>query len=603
MTDLPSPVSLRRLVDMPQHRGWPPVGYVESRPRVRHVVLAGPRPAGLVGAALLWWWSLSPTLLPRSWVSQAAVSALCAAVGYGAGVLVAWVIRVVAEALERWPASRRTARLGRFAVAGAWGVAVVSGAVLWGWWQNDQRALVGMEDTSALLYAPILVVSAGLAVVLLLVARLVEWGVSRFDHWLCTFMPRLLAHLIALAVFVQAGLLFGNQIVADAFIAFTNERFGAFDTTTAEGVEPPTTPLASGGPGSFVAWDTLGYEGRNFAAGAPSPADIGSFTEPGTTPVQPIRVYAGLRSADSTDERADLVVQELERTGAAQRSVLVVATATGTGWVDPTAARTLEYLWAGDTAIAALQYSYLPSWISFLVDKDKAANAGRALEGAVHSWWSQLPADDRPALVTFGESLGSFGSEAAYDGGSADASIEELRTRTQAVLWTGPTNSNPVWNQLEDAREAGSPVWRPVIGDGSTVQFVNRPSDLTDVPATWGAPGAGGGAGTKVLYVQHPSDPVTWWNWPTMWSRPAWIADPKGYDVPRAARWFPFVTWTQTVADLIAGFSAPGGHGHNYDPDFIPGWAAVVPPEGWTEADTARLQAHLDLVPPTSEGS
>jgi uncharacterized membrane protein len=597
VTDVQPPVSLRRLVDMPHHRGWPPVGYLESRPRVRHVVFAAFRPAGLVGAAVTWWWSLTPTLLPRSWTSQAAVSAVCAAVGYGAGVIVAWVLRVVAEALGRWPVSRRAARNGRLVVAVVGAVVMVSGGVLWGRWQDDQRALVGMDDTSTLLFVPVVAVSVVLALVLLAVARLVEWGVVRFDHWLCTFMPRLLAHGLAVAVFVQAGLFVGNDVVGQAFVAFVNDRFGTFDTTTAEGVTPPGTPLASGGPGSLVPWDTLGYEGRNFAAGAPSTDELREFAGGGGAVVEPIRVYAGLRSAGDLDDRAALVVRELERTGAADRSVVVVATATGTGWVDPTGAASLEYLWSGDTAIASLQYSYLPSWISFLVDREKAADAGQALEEAVRGWWSGLPPDDRPLLVTFGESLGSFGSEAAYEGDTADASVDELRARTEGVLWTGPTNSNPVWNQLEDARDEGSPAWRPRIGDGSTVQFVTGPSDLADVPAGWGADGP------RVLYVQHPSDPVTWWNWPAMWSRPAWIDDPKGADVPEQARWFPFVTWAQTVADLAAGFSAPPGHGHNYDPVFVAAWSAVAPPPGWTDADTERLQEFLDRHPPAGGGS
>ena len=33
----------------------------------------------------------------------------------------------------------------------------------------------------------------------------------------------------------------------------------------------------------------------------------------------------------------------------------------------------------------------------------------------------------------------------------------------------------------------------------------------------------------------------------------------------------------QEVFDLIAGFSAASGHGHNYDVDVVSGWAAVAP--------------------------
>jgi uncharacterized membrane protein len=68
---------------------------------------------------------------------------------------------------------------------------------------------------------------------------------------------------------------------------------------------------------------------------------------------------------------------------------------------------------------------------------------------------------------------------------------------------------------------------------------------------------------------------------------------PKGYDIPAGAGWFPIVTGVQEVADLIGGFSAPSGYGHNYAVDFVSGWAAVAPPVRWTEADSARLQRHL----------
>jgi uncharacterized membrane protein len=42
-----------------------------------------------------------------------------------------------------------------------------------------------------------------------------------------------------------------------------------------------------------------------------------------------------------------------------------------------------------------------------------------------------------------------------------------------------------------------------------------------------------------------------------------------GYDVPARAGWNPIVTGLQEVFDLIAGFSAASGHGHNYDVDFL----------------------------------
>jgi uncharacterized membrane protein len=64
------------------------------------------------------------------------------------------------------------------------------------------------------------------------------------------------------------------------------------------------------------------------------------------------------------EQRAELALEELKRVGGFSRSVLVVATPTGTGWLDPGAVDTVEYLHAGDTAIVSMQYSHLPSWIT-----------------------------------------------------------------------------------------------------------------------------------------------------------------------------------------------------------------------------------------------
>ena len=89
---------------------------------------------------------------------------------------------------------------------------------------------------------------------------------------------------------------------------------------------------------------------------------------------------------------------DLDRAGGFTRRYLLVTGTTGTGWVDPAAINSFEYITGGDSAAVAIQYSYLPSWASFLVDQDKARPAGRALFDAVYQKWSQLPPDQRPRL-------------------------------------------------------------------------------------------------------------------------------------------------------------------------------------------------------------
>ena len=96
-----------------------------------------------------------------------------------------------------------------------------------------------------------------------------------------------------------------------------------------------------------------------------------------------------------------------------------------------------------------------------------------------------------------------------------------------------------------------------------------------------------------MLYVYHPSDPVGNATVEAFWWRPEWTDRPQGYDVPARTSWYPLVTGLQEVADLIAAFGATSGYGHNYGIDFVTGWAAVVPPERWTTADSVRLQRHL----------
>ena len=155
---------------------------------------------------------------------------------------------------------------------------------------------------------------------------------------------------------------------------------------------------------------------------------------------EPIRVYVGLQTADTDESRMAVLLSELERTGAFDREVLVIIPTTGTGWINPVAARALEMMYNGDTAIVGLQYSYLPSWISFLGDQQKSIESGRMMIDAIHDRWGQLPPDRRPRLVLYGESLGSMAGQGAF-GWLPDIA----RMGFSSVLWVGPPNASPLW--------------------------------------------------------------------------------------------------------------------------------------------------------------
>lgn len=550
---------------------------------MKRTLLRRPPFGGLAGGLVFWWFSLAPSLLPRTWIVQAGVSAVCLIVGYGIGTLLGWLAHLGLRRFGRHPDARL--RRGAWAVlAGAAPAAVLAGIVAWPRWQNDQRALVGMTDVSTLAAVAAVVATIGLVVVLGASCRVAWWAIRGLDHW----FDRRVSHPVALvgtavAVTIAVQLLV-QHVAWHGFTSWANNVYGTADRGT--GAVAPTTPNLSGSPASLARWDTLGRQGRTFVAGVTTGETLRRFHGADAHVIEPIRVYVGTRSADSLDDQAALAVRELDRTGAFDRAVLVVATATGTGWIDPDAAAAIEQLYAGDTAIVSTQYSYLPSWIAFLIDQKASAPAGSVLFNAVYQEWARRPAASRPKLVVFGESLGSYGAEAAFAGFDARTSIANLIARTDGALFAGPVSSNMIWSRIVRERTAGSPAWRPDFShNGETVRVFTRAAELGRIDRAWPEP--------RVAYLVYPSDPVPVFGLRILWSRPDWSKAPTAYDVPAQVRWFPIVTGIQTVADLIGAYSAPPGHGHNYDVDFVGAWANVVPPPGWTDADTARLTRFL----------
>jgi uncharacterized membrane protein len=380
--------------------------------------------------------------------------------------------------------------------------------------------------------------------------------------------------VVALTDLVVSG------VLLNGLATLADRGFSVRNSTTAEGVAPPTSGLRSGGPGSLVSWESLGRQGRTITGTGPSPKEIAEFT--GSPAKEPIRAYAGSLSAEDVEERAELAVDDLERAGGFDRGNLLVATTTGSGWLDSGAVDSFEYETGGDSAIVAMQYSYLPSWISFLVDQRKAREAGRQLFDAVYDRWSKLPSDDRPRLFVFGLSLGSFGGETAFSG------EYDLRNRTAGALFAGPPNFNTLYRQFTDGRDAGSPEVEPVYKGGRTVRFTNHVA--AGVP-----PAAVDWDGPRVLYLQHPSDPIVWWSPRLIWDRPDWMIEPYGSDVLGAMTWIPFVTFWQVTADLPLATAVPDGHGHDYHREFVEGWATVLQPAGWTADKAQQLQ---DLIAP-----
>lgn len=540
---------------------------------------------GVAVGALFFCLSLTPSLLPRDWLFAGLIGGINAAIGYGIGVVLGKLFRrMVLRRRSWWPPAKR--------VLTALKTATVVGAVLAcllvvvpaAAWQRQVSALMGIEGPATLGYYRTVLLALVVGALLIGVARILLDAVKVLARVLIRRwrLNDEVALFIGTAVMAVLVITLINGVLLRGFLAGANRVFQPQDLTTRDGIEQPVAPQRSGSPESFAAWDTLGFQGRNFVASGPDAAELERVN--GRPALEPVRVYAGLQTAETAEERMAVLLSELERTGAFDRELLVVVPTTGTGWVNPVAARALEMMYNGDTAMVALQYSYLPSWISFLGDQQTSMDSGRMLIDAVHERWVDMPPEDRPKLVLYGESLGSMAGQAAF-GFLPDVS----RMGFDSVLWVGPPNASPLWDALIVRRDPGTPEVHPRYDNGRTVRFspANEPAEIyRDTEAPW--------EGTRVLFLQHPSDPIVWWSPDLLFSRPDWLREPPGRDRTASMRWYPIVTFWQVSADMTNASGVPGGHGHNYGQSVLDGWAAVAPPPGWTSADTERIRGALE---------
>lgn len=521
-------------------------------------------------ALVFFCFSMTPSLLSRPWYLQGVAGGIAAVTGYAIGVIIAAMLRKFGFKPLQHVRQRRIARrvLGIAAI-----IVIPAFGLLGAHWQHQVRLVTHAESSDPNFYALVLVIAFALGRAILAGARLLRTATRRIGRFGARWIPLPIAKLIAAALVATVVITAMADVLTPALLAVTNAAFSTVDHGTPPGITQPHSPQRSGSPASLVRWDDLGKEGREWIGTGPTAAEISAFT--GSPALEPIRAYAGLASADGLEAEADLAVRELERTGAFDRAVLVVSTTTGRGWVNKEASAALEYLWGGDTAIAAMQYSFLPSPVAFLSDRGTPPEAGTLLFQAVHRAWSARPAADRPKLLVMGESLGSYGGEGAF------ASVNDLLASADGAVWAGTPNFTPLWRGLTDAREAGSPEQIPAVDGCRTVCFVAQPEDLPP------------GARPRVVYLQHVNDPIVWWSPDLLFQRPDWLAEPALPGRTTAMTYLPIVTFWQVTVDLVFSTEAASGYGHTYTLDYVNAFAAVAPPPGWTGADTARLRAVL----------
>lgn len=528
---------------------------------------------GLLLGTLFFAASLTPSLLPRPYLVQGVLSGACFAIGYGIGTFLFWLW----EYLEL-PKLKGRISLAAKIIAMA---ATLLTAIVFLWYaadgQNSVRTLMGLAPVESAEPFKTGLIALATFVILIGLARLFQRIYRSSSRWLNRYVPRRLSHFIG---FVLATIIFATAINGILFrfgLQVLDSSYKQYDALIETEIPQPQDPLKSGSAASLVKWDELGRMGRHFISSGPDAQQISTFT--GRPAQNPLRVYVGLRSAETAQERAKLALDEMIRVGAFDRSLLIVTIPTGTGWVDEMGMDPLEYLHDGDIASVAVQYSYLASWMSLLFEPGYGSETATALFDEVYEYWTKLPKDNRPELYLYGLSLGAMNSQLSSQ------LFQVLADPYQGALWSGPPFTSRLWRSITNNRNEGTPEWLPVFRDGSYARFTNQKNALNLPDSHWGP--------MRIVYLQYASDAIVFFDPKDFYREPDWMKAPRGPDVSPQLKWYPVISMLQVGIDLMLATTTPIGHGHVYAPQhYIDAWVAVTDVR-WPQAEIDRLKQHF----------
>ncbi|KAB0540472.1 putative membrane protein [Pseudochrobactrum saccharolyticum] len=528
---------------------------------------------GMLLGTLFFAASLTPSLVPRPFLIQGVLSGACFAIGYGIGVFLFWLWNYL-------QLPKPEGRISTIIKITAMAVTIITAMVfLWhaADGQNSIRNLMGLEKVESAHPLKTGLIALITFVILIALARLFQLIYRSSSRWLDRYIPprlsRFTGFLIAAVIFSMAI----NGVLFRFGLHVMDSSYRKFDALMEAEVPQPQDPLKSGSAASLVKWDELGRMGRSYVSSGPDAQQISNFT--GRPAQNPLRVYVGLRSAETAKERAKLALQEMIRVGAFDRSLLLVTIPTGTGWVDEMGIDPVEYLHDGDIASVAVQYSYLASWLSLLVEPGYGSETATALFDEVYDHWTKLPKETRPKLYLYGLSLGAMNSQLSSE------LFQVLGDPYQGALWSGPPFTSRLWRSITNNRNEGTPEWLPEFRDGSYARFTNQNNALRLPNSHWGP--------MRIVYLQYASDPIVFFDPKDFYREPDWMKAPRGPDVSPQLKWYPVVSMLQLAIDLMLATTTPIGHGHVYAPQhYIDAWVEVTN-VSWSQADIDRLKEHF----------
>ncbi|MGI9197694.1 MAG: alpha/beta-hydrolase family protein, partial [Candidatus Nanopelagicales bacterium] len=321
--------------------------------------------------------------------------------------------------------------------------------------------------------------------------------------------------------------------------------------------EPPDIPEITGSPVSGRSWADQSREGRRWLSMVLRPEGIsGVMGEPAQA--QPIRIYSSLQSSSTEEGRAQVLLDEIDRTKALERPYVALWSPTGSGYVNYVACETFEYLTRGNCASMAIEYSVLPSSLS-LTDVKRGTNQTSMVFAGIASRLAKMDPARRPRMFLFGESLGSQVSEEMFEGQGV---FGPEGLNLEAALWIGTPEATKWRQQIWGQRSVSEP---PAVGPGS-LYLPRWIGDWRDLPPSERAK-------VRYLLLQNGDDPIPKFWFEVLWRRPAWLGPqakrPPGS--PRGTTWVPVTTFFMTFIDMlnalapIPGVFAEGGHDYRLE--------------------------------------
>ncbi|WP_108258134.1 alpha/beta hydrolase [Mangrovicoccus ximenensis] len=537
--------------------------------------IAGSPAWPLVTALLFLAASLTPSMIPRGWLVQGALSGLLMGLGYLIGRFLLLI----------WRSLGLTALPGRLAWAILDAALVAALAVVavafWqqGLWQDDVRMRMEMPPAEGAHLLRIAGLALAIFLVLMLLGLLVQRVFDMARRRLTHVMPQGAANVLGL-VAVGLGMFFLTRDgLVDAFVTAMDESYETAQQLFDPERPAPADPLKTGSAESLVSWGALGKPGRDFIAGGVDAARISEFT--GRPAKQPVRVYVGRAQNDDPELRARLALAELIRQGGFERKILVVASPTGTGWLDPGSFDALEMMHDGDVASVAVQYSFLQSPLALIFDTRSGLDQAAATIRVIHDYWRDLPPETRPKFYIHGLSLGAWSSMYGVNG------FRMANDPIEGAFWAGPPFPSDMWTRATRNRDEGSSHVLPVLAKGEAVRFVSHYGGFDRDYAPW--------RNVRVIFLQYSTDAIVFYDPASTWRPSDWMREPLSPDISPSFRFIPVVTQFQMAMDMAIALSVPGGHGHAYYlPDYVLAWAELTDPENWSAEESARLTAFCD---------